>query len=367
MRNRSYFANTVESALSLARRELGDDTLLLTTGRTSASDRHLGAYEVVVGFDDPRPANSNAPPDRTRLSRLAHELAEVRGELTRLSVSLGGSLEARSVEAPRQQAGLWIERLETGGLPRDLAEEWVAQAEVRLPTRLGEGTCWIQALAAVARERVACETRTLIPGSGLVSFVGPAGAGKTSLLTKFAFRAAIEHKLPTVVISLDARKVYTSSNLASLAAILDVPFHRACAPEALEKLLHALDKESLVLIDTPGFERHDPNFTNTWREFWSHHPEITTHLVLNAQTRTADLLGAVQRWAPFRPAALAFTRLDETESLGGVLAVADRSRLPLSFFSAGQGIPESLVYADLESILNGIGRAGMIPQAAATP
>ena len=88
--------------------------------------------------------------------------------------------------------------------------------------------------------------------------------------------------------------------------------------------------------------------------------------MLNAQTRTADLLGAVQRWAPFRPAALAFTRLDETESLGGVLAVADRSRLPLSFFSTGQGIPESLVNADLESIFDGIGCAGMIKQAAAT-
>ena len=93
MKNRSYFANTVESALSLARRELGDDTLLLTTGRTSASDRHLAPTRLWLGSM----TNALIVPLRRRIGavchRLARELADVRGELTRLSISLGNPLK----------------------------------------------------------------------------------------------------------------------------------------------------------------------------------------------------------------------------------------------------------------------------------
>ena len=49
MKLKSYFSGTVEAAMDLARRELGDEALLVNTRPSTQDTRHLGAYEVVIG------------------------------------------------------------------------------------------------------------------------------------------------------------------------------------------------------------------------------------------------------------------------------------------------------------------------------
>jgi flagellar biosynthesis protein FlhF len=58
--------------------------------------------------------------------------------------------------------------------------------------------------------------------------------------------------------------------------------------------------------------------------------------------RQADLDRAVDLFRVFRPSRLLFTRLDETDSTAAMFCEAARTRLPLSFFSTGQTIPEDL-------------------------
>jgi len=47
MRLKSYFAGTVESAMCLARQEMGEEAMLVNSRRSQPEARHLGAYEVV--------------------------------------------------------------------------------------------------------------------------------------------------------------------------------------------------------------------------------------------------------------------------------------------------------------------------------
>src|SRR5258705_4426691 len=47
MRLKSYFAGSVEAAIERARKELGGETLLVHSRRSSVETRHLGTYEVV--------------------------------------------------------------------------------------------------------------------------------------------------------------------------------------------------------------------------------------------------------------------------------------------------------------------------------
>jgi flagellar biosynthesis protein FlhF len=65
----------------------------------------------------------------------------------------------------------------------------------------------------------------------------------------------------------------------------------------------------------------------------------------------------VDRYSVFKPAKLLFTRLDETETYGPILNEAVRTRLPISFLSTGQQIPEDLHPATkarlIEMILRG--------------
>src|ERR1039458_5892441 len=51
MRIKSYYANSVEDGIGMARTELGPDAMLVSSRRTSPETRHLGDYEVVIVTD----------------------------------------------------------------------------------------------------------------------------------------------------------------------------------------------------------------------------------------------------------------------------------------------------------------------------
>src|SRR5258707_9307598 len=51
MKLKSYFADTIEEAISLARREMGPEAMLVNSKRSNAEARHLGAYEVVCAAE----------------------------------------------------------------------------------------------------------------------------------------------------------------------------------------------------------------------------------------------------------------------------------------------------------------------------
>lgn len=53
MRIKSYFASSVQSAISLARKDFGDEVTLVTSHAAALESRHLGDYEVVFAVDEP--------------------------------------------------------------------------------------------------------------------------------------------------------------------------------------------------------------------------------------------------------------------------------------------------------------------------
>jgi hypothetical protein len=53
MRIKSYFAPSVQSAITLARKEFGEDVTLITSHIAPPESRNLGEYEVVFAIDEP--------------------------------------------------------------------------------------------------------------------------------------------------------------------------------------------------------------------------------------------------------------------------------------------------------------------------
>ena len=68
--------------------------------------------------------------------------------------------------------------------------------------------------------------------------------------------------------------------------------------------------------------------------------------------KAADLSRMVDAFEIFRPQHLLFTKLDETGSYGPIFSEAARTGKPLSFFTAGQRIPEDLEAASPERLLD---------------
>jgi flagellar biosynthesis protein FlhF len=74
------------------------------------------------------------------------------------------------------------------------------------------------------------------------------------------------------------------------------------------------------------------------------HPD-ETHLVLSATTKDADCLGAIEQYRPFGVNRVLFTKLDETGKLGSIFNTVVRSKMPVSYFTFGQGVPDDIELA----------------------
>lgn len=341
---KSFFAATVEEALAEGGRELGSEALLVQSRRAPAEARHLGDYEVVLAVAKPPETSAGAPAAAEALGPLAHELAELRRQIDGMRRSAVHTAAATPRWlAPSSHTARIYNMLVEAEVSAPLAEQ-IAEAVAAHP---GTAPDFVQALAAARAE---IENRLQVDATlgregvreRVVALVGPPGSGKTTTLAKLAVEYGLAARRPVALISADHYRIAAAEQLRTYAAILGVTFELAETPRALAQCLTLHSGKELILVDTPGLAAGDMDQGAELAAFLGSRPDIDTHLVLSVSMKSADITRAVERFEIFKPAKLLFTRLDETGTLGPILNEAARTRRPLSFFTAGQHVPEDL-------------------------
>jgi flagellar biosynthesis protein FlhF len=192
----------------------------------------------------------------------------------------------------------------------------------------------------------------------IVALVGPPGSGKTTTLVKLAVNYGLAARRPVLLLSMDTYRVAAADQLRSYAAILGVGFQLLETVSALAQAIEENRGKELIFIDTPGLAYGDLEDSETLAHFLATRGDIDTHLVLPASMKAADLSRMVDAFEILRPRHLLFTKLDETGSYGPIFSEASRSGKSLSFFTAGQRIPEDLEAASTERVLDLLLHAG---------
>lgn len=357
---RVYFAETLEAALALARRELGPEALLIEAGPAAEQEASRGAYRVVCAAGNPGPpAESGASQGLGRTGGKSTLREEDHGRrLERLERALDLLAAAVSRGALPEELREPARMLEFHDFPPMVAQELLAGLRTALPAakRREDGGPCLELLAEEICRRIQFRPRLEAARQpAIVVFAGPPGAGKTSALVKVAMREAVARHRTASIVSTDGFRVAASEQLRTYATILGLPFAMAETPGALRQALAESAGRDLVLIDTPGFGPGERDWAAEWAAMLEGLPGRETQLVLPANLRTTELLEAVDWWRLFSPTALLFTRLDETVRIGGWATAAMESSLPLSFFSTGQRIPEDLENASEQRVWEGLG------------
>ena len=355
MRIKSFFAESVEQAIQAARQELGPDAMLITSRRSSPEARNLGAYEVVFGLQSggARQRVTAAP-----ATDLSSELQHLRAQLQEIKSSLQS---ARSADSSTPDADELFSELVALDFSRALARE-IATAAAGLRDQLAPGQA-VLPLETYASEivskrlRIAEALQKAPPEAGkAIVVIGPAGSGKTTTLIKLAIREGLANRLPLRILSLDPYRVAAHEKLRSFAGIIGVGFSAVNSVQEFAGTVEESRVKNVVLVDTPGFSTSDLPQAKEIARCLNQISNKQVHLVLPASMKRDSMARAIRDYAEFNPDALLFTKLDETDSLGAILSTAIEAGKPLSFFSAGQSIPEDLEPANAAALLASVFR-----------
>jgi flagellar biosynthesis protein FlhF len=337
MQIKSYYADTVEQAIQVAREDLGSDAVLITSRRAAPEARGRGAYEVVFGTSPRNRSDAGAEVDPDELGR---EIAMLRDQLASIKRALKQNTAASSAPSRTNLDRVQQELAQAGlddGLIQKISEDIVHTGDDLISLQEGALASLRKRVqfAAPYAPRIASSSRVLV-------FVGPPGAGKTTTLAKVAMRECLGQRLTVRIISLETHRPAAQEKLRSLAKILGLGF---TASSSMREFIEALDEfrgKDVLLIDTPGFGRQEFELADDLIRFVRQMPSKEVHLVLPASMNRNDLSLCAQRYAAFEPDYLLFTKLDESESHGAALNLAAQANKPVSYFTSGQGIPEDI-------------------------
>jgi len=127
---------------------------------------------------------------------------------------------------------------------------------------------------------------------------------------------------------------------------MNIPVEVVLNPEQLEQALLKLRDKDLILIDTAGRSPQDSLCIEELVTFFNPELEIKKHLVLSATTREAELFEAIQRFSILGIDNTIITKIDECTSLGILLDIQIREKIPYSYITNGQRVPEDIMEAD---------------------
>lgn len=178
--------------------------------------------------------------------------------------------------------------------------------------------------------------------------VGGTGIGKTSLLGKLAarYKYFLEKSHKVGFINFDRQKVGAQEQLENYADAMEIPL------VALVEFLE--DEYDVLFIDTAGSRGSDiedlQNLISLIENNTDYKLEIS--LALSATSKAKDLERINKAFEHLNVKNFILTKVDETCDLSDLINFLIKEKKPVAYISTGQRIPEDLVVATKEYILN---------------
>ena len=210
---------------------------------------------------------------------------------------------------------------------------------------------WSQALALITDELQVTDDDIISQG-GVIALVGPTGVGKTTTVAKLAARFALRHGYQEIaLITTDSYRIAAYEQLRTYGRILGVPVRVAKNSDELSTALETFQHKHLVLIDTAGMGQRDVRLAEQFKTILTGAPKIKSYVLLAANVQGAGLNEVVHTFKHMQLDGCILTKLDECVSLGDILSVVIRQKLPVAYLSDGQRVPEDIQPARAEILV----------------
>jgi len=331
MQLKNYEAESIQEAMAMIRKEMGDDAIILSTNRKGSN------FEIVAARDgDKRPSRPAPKAEDKKITQtwLPEDPAYI-GKLQDTLETLFDILGSGTKGGGDELAPLYY-RFVMGGVSKPHA--------CKLAEKIRTGT-ETNAYAALKNSLPLYKTKKRIR-----VLVGPTGAGKTTTLAKLAAETAFGEKRGTAIITTDTHRIAAPEQIRIYAKIMDIPMAVAPdRPEYLKAIARFADKD-VIYVDTPGRSYADREALQTLNATLRGGGDMEISLVLALTSTREHLHASAKRYAAFDSTSIIFTKLDECSRYGAMYDIIEGTGIPVSYVTMGQNVPEDIERATPDRI-----------------
>ena len=360
MRIKKVIANSYGEALSRVKSELGDSALILSTrsikfNKDRDAERCSSLVEITAALDD----DSHRETVAAEVGEVGRKewMPEARGEELRELRSMIASLLTRTDKAKSMglsEAQLPVyEKLIGRGVNDRVAARMFETIHSREQREEGTSFMGESDMATIMKGAVKCEGPIQLESGRpkVVALVGPTGAGKTTTIAKLAARFALHQSKKVAMVSLDTYRMGAWEQLQAYGELMQVPVSLAADRGEFARVMQEYRDMDVVLVDTMGKSHRDPDYCRQLQRVFEAVPQVETHLVQSATSQESVMSECFKQFGPLGIDRVLFTKLDEAVHFGMLFNCSVRYRIPFSYFTTGQSVPEDIEVAAGDKVI----------------
>lgn len=410
----TFSGATPAEALKKAQLEVGEEAMLIETREVQKKSLGKSAlYEIVVGVEEdslPKPrAKIEEPlmkqrPLAQKSSDVLYNISEAAKQISKIAevteeeqrsvrqVPVAESEDLKRIKEEIEKLGdkvkliqnmFWDEKSPktSAPIPPEFAEIYrlaqesgMDQAHLdeimhltleHMPSKMKESSETVKRYFQVLMRKMVPVRLETPPKNGskkVIMLVGPTGVGKTTSIAKLAARFSylLDKKYKVGLVVLDTYRIGAVEQLMQYARMMKLGIETVVDPPEFSSALNALRYSDYILIDTMGSSPYDKGkIEKIYECLRSNDTEYSVDvvLVMPSSIKYDDLKATYDNFAPLGIDTMMFTKLDETRGFGNLFSLVYETKVPISYFSVGQEVPEDLVVATsdfmVDCLMNG--------------
>lgn len=183
----------------------------------------------------------------------------------------------------------------------------------------------------------------------VVAFIGTAGIGKTTTIGKLATCFRILDSRNIALVTVDTFRVAAAEQLKAFGKVIGVPVDTALNPTNLRDIIHSHSDKELIFIDTAGRNPYNKSHMAELEDLLDKAQPDLTILVIGANVHSSDQENIYDGFKGLTTHLL-FTKLDETINCGAILNIITSTKLPVTYTTDGQNVPDDIKIATPDNL-----------------